>query len=255
MREMTSRGVVIFEDETRAANHLERLLAKVAPNMAVIAKLETVRDGVKYLQTNPEPELIFSDIQLADGLSFEIYKQVAIRCPIIFTTAYDHYAIEAFQTNGIDYLLKPIEEERLRQAIEKARHFSPGLALEKLLSMNNPADGKAYKSRFMVKVGDKIRSVPVEEILVFYSQEKSSFIRTSDSHTYCIDYALDQLEPMLDPKRYFRINRKYIISIDACTNILAWTNSRLRLKIDGIDDTDIIVARERVVEFKMWLDR
>jgi DNA-binding LytR/AlgR family response regulator len=246
---------IILEDETRAANHLERLLAKVAPAILVIAKLESVRDAVKYLQTNPEPELIFSDIQLADGLSFEIYKQVAVNCPIIFTTAYDHYAIEAFKTNGIDYLLKPVEEERLLKAIEKARHFSPGLVLEKLLAMNRPAGEKAYKSRFMVKVGDKIKSVQVEEILVFYSQEKASFIRTSHAHTYCIDYALDQLEPMLDPEKYFRINRKYIVSIDACTNILAWTNSRLRLKIDGIDDSDIIVARERVQEFKNWLDR
>jgi two-component system LytT family response regulator len=247
--------IIILEDETRAANHLQRMLAKVAPEMTILAKLESVRDGVKYLQTNPEPELIFSDIQLADGLSFEIYNQVSVKCPIIFTTAYDHYAIEAFKTSGIDYLLKPIEEERLRQAIEKAKHFSPGLALEKILSISNPNSGKAYKSRFMVKVGDKIRSVPVEEILAFYSQEKASYIRTNDAHTYCIDYALDQLEPMLDPEKYFRINRKYIVSIDACTNILAWTNSRLRLKIDGIDDSDIIVARERVVEFKNWLDR
>ena len=247
--------IIILEDETRAANHLERLLAKVAPTMTVLAKIESVRDGIKYLQNNPEPELIFSDIQLADGLSFEIFKQVTVRCPIIFTTAYDHYAIEAFKTNGIDYLLKPIEEERLKQAIEKAKHFSPGLVLEKLLSITNSTSEKAYKSRFMVKVGDKIKSVPVEEILVFYSQEKASFIRTSHAHTYCIDYALDQLEPMLDPEKYFRINRKYIVSIDACSNILAWTNSRLRLKIDGIDDSDIIVARERVAEFKSWLDR
>lgn len=247
--------VIILEDETRAANHLERLLLRVAPALQILAKLESVRDAVKYLQTNPEPELIFSDIQLADGLSFEVYKQVNVTCPIIFTTAYDHYAIEAFQTNGIDYLLKPIEEERLMKAIEKARHFSPGLVLEKLLAINKPTDEKTYKSRFMVKVGDKIKSVPVEEILVFYSQEKASFIRTTDNHTYCVDYALDQLEPMLDPEKYFRINRKYIVAIGACTNILAWTNSRLRLKIDGIDDSDIIVARERVQEFKLWLDR
>ena len=246
---------IILEDETRAANHLERLLSNVAPEIQVIAKLESVRDGVKYLRNNPEPDLIFSDIQLADGLSFDIYSQVAVRCPIIFTTAYDHYAIEAFKTNGIDYLLKPIEEERLGQAIEKAKHFSPGLVLEKILAIQNPGSGKTFKSRFMVKVGDKIKSIPVEEILVFYSQEKASFIRTADGHNYCIDYALDQLEPMLDPEKYFRINRKYLVSIEACTNILAWTNSRLRLKIDGIDDNDIIVARERVGEFKMWLDK
>jgi DNA-binding LytR/AlgR family response regulator len=180
---------------------------------------------------------------------------VNVKCPIIFTTAYDHYAIEAFQANGIDYLLKPIEEERLLKAIEKVRHFLPGLVWKKLLAINSSISEKAYKSRFMVKVGDKIRSIAVEEILVFYSQEKASFIRTTDAHTYCIDYALDQLEPMLDPEKYFRINRKYIVSIDACTNILAWTNSRLRLKIEGLDDPDIIVARERVQEFKSWLDR
>ena len=247
--------VIIFEDETRATNHLERLLAQVAPTLVIVAKLESVRDGVRYLQTNSEPDLIFSDIQLADGLSFEIYNQVAVRCPIIFTTAYDHYAIEAFRTNGIDYLLKPIESERLLQSIEKVKLFSPGLVLEKLLAMNKPAGEKAFKSRFMVKVGDKIKTVPTDDILVFFSQEKATFIRTSDNHSYCIDYALDQLEPMLDPEKYFRINRKYLVSIEACTNILAWTNSRLRLKIDGIDDSEIIVARERVQEFKSWLDR
>jgi len=247
--------VIILEDETRAANHLERLLAKVAPDMTVVSRLESIRDGIKFLQSNDEPDLIFSDIQLADGLSFEVYNQVAVRCPIIFTTAYDHYAVEAFKTNGIDYLLKPIEEERLRQAIEKAVHFSPGLLLEKILSITNITSDKTFKSRFMVKIGDKIKSIPVEEILVFYIQEKSSFIHTNDKRTYCIDYTLDQLEPMLNPETYFRINRKYIVSINACSNILAWTNSRLRLKIDGIDDSEIIVARERVQDFKNWLDR
>lgn len=247
--------VIILEDENRAANHLERLLARVAHELVVLAKLESVRDGLEYLQNNPEPDLIFSDIQLADGLSFGLFSQVSVKCPIIFTTAYDQYAIEAFKTNGIDYLLKPIEEERLRQSIEKAKHFSPGLVLEKILAIQNHGSGNPFKSRFMVKVGDKIKSIPVEEILVFYSSEKASFIRTTDGHHYCIDYALDQLEPILDPEKFFRINRKYIVSIDACTNILAWTNSRLRLKIDGIDDNDIIVARERVGEFKMWLDK
>ncbi|MCX6219739.1 MAG: LytTR family DNA-binding domain-containing protein [Bacteroidia bacterium] len=247
--------VIILEDEPRAANHLERLLAKVAPNMIVIAKLDSVRDGLKYLRTNPEPDLLFSDIQLADGLSFEIFDQFDVRCPIIFTTAYDHYAIDAFKTSGIDYLLKPIEEERLSKAIEKARQFSPGLILEKMIRMNNPSYGKSYKSRFMVKVGDKIKSIPVEEILAFFSQEKGTYLLTSDKHNYNIEYTLDQIEQMLDPEIHFRINRKYIVSIQTCTNILAWTNSRLRLKIEGIDDPDIFVARERVQEFKNWLNR
>ena len=247
--------VIILEDESRAASYLERLLAKVAPEMVIAANIESVRNGIKYLKDNPMPDLIISDIQLADGLSFEIYNQVNVTCPIIFTTAYDHYAIEAFKTSGIDYLLKPIEEERLKQAIEKVKHFSPGFLVEKILSITNPASEKNYKWRFMVKVGDKIKSIPMEEVLIFYSQEKATYIYTTDKRTYTIDYTLDQLEPLVNPAVFFRINRKYIVSIDACTNILAWTNSRLRLKIEGIADQDIIIARERVQDFKNWLDK
>ena len=175
--------------------------------------------------------------------------------PIIFTTAYDHYAIEAFKTNGIDYLMKPVEEDRLKKAIEKTKMFSQSFAIEKLLSITSSSIGKTYKSRFMIKVGDKIRSVPIEDILAFYSLEKASYIHTSTNRDYCIDYSIDQLESLLDPGICFRISRKYIVSIKACTNILAWTNSRLRLKIEGINDDDIIVARERVQDFKDWLDR
>ena len=249
-------NVIILEDEARAANHLARLIAKTAPDMKIVARLESVRDALKFLRENSNIDLIFSDIQLADGLSFELFRQVSVKCPIIFTTAYDHYAIEAFKTNGIDYLLKPIEEERLQKAIEKVKQFTPALALEKFLALANATStNKSYKSRFMVKVGDKIKSIPIEEILAFYSLEKATYIHTTANRNYCIDYALDQLEEILDPALCFKINRKYIVSIRACTNILAWTNSRLRLKIEGIDDQDIIVARERVQDFKNWLDR
>jgi DNA-binding LytR/AlgR family response regulator len=247
--------VIILEDETRAANYIERLIQKVAPEMKVVAKIETVRDAVPFLKSHSDIELIFSDVQLADGLSFEIFGQVQVKCPIIFTTAYDHYAIEAFKTNGIDYLLKPVEEGRLQQAIVKVKQFSPSLALEKLLSITNAGATKTYKSRFMIKVGDKIKSIPIEEILAFYSLEKATYLHTTSNRDYCIDYSVDQLESLLDPGACFRINRKYIVSIKACTNILAWTNSRLRLKIEGIADDDIIVARERVQDFKEWLDR
>jgi DNA-binding LytR/AlgR family response regulator len=247
--------IIILEDEAHAANHLERLITKIAPDMKIVARLESVRDAVSFLNDHTDIDLIFSDIQLADGLSFELFRQVPVKCPIIFTTAYDHYAIEAFKTNGIDYLLKPIAEERLLQAIGKVKQFTPALALEKILALANSSTNRIYKSRFMVKVGDKIKSIPIDEILAFYSLEKSTFIHTTASRTYCIDYALDQLEALLDPNICFKINRRYIVSIKACTNILAWTNSRLRLKIEGIDDQDIIVARERVQDFKNWLDR
>ena len=247
--------VLIIEDEARAASHLERLLNKVAPEMEVVARLESVRDAVAFLSGKPDLGLIFSDIQLADGLSFEIYQQVKVNCPIIFTTAWGHYAIEAFNTNGIDYLLKPIEEERLLQAIEKARQFSPGPFLEKILTMSAAKLTQSYKSRFLVKVGDKIKSIPVEEITAFYSLEKASYLFTHTKRSYAIDFALDQLETMLNPNHYFRINRRFLVSLDACSTITAWSNSRLKLKIDGLEDQEIIVARERVQEFKEWLDQ
>ena len=246
--------VLIIEDEARAASHLERLLTKVAPEMEVVARLESVRDAVAFLSGKPDLNLIFSDIQLADGLSFEIYQQVKINCPIIFTTAWDHYAIEAFNTNGIDYLLKPIEEERLLKSIEKARQFSPGPLLEKILAMSAAKPTHTYKSRFLVKVGDKIKSIPVEEITAFYSLEKATYLFTREKRSYDIDFALDHLETTLNPERYFRINRKFMVSLEACSNITAWSNSRLKLRIDGLEDQEIIVARERVQEFKEWLD-
>lgn len=247
-------NILIIEDEARAANHLERLLNKIAPEMEVVARLESVRDATGFLMENPTPDLIFSDIQLADGLSFEIYQQVKVSCPIIFTTAWDHYAIEAFNTNGIDYLLKPIEEVRLRKAIEKARQFAPGHLLEKILALSAVKPIQNYKSRFLVKVGEKIKPIPVEEIIAFYSLEKATYLYTHNKQSYAIDFALDQLEALVSPERYFRVNRKFMVSFEACSNITAWSNSRLRLRIDGLEDQEIVVARERVQDFKQWLD-
>ena len=246
-------NILILEDENRAANHLQRLIAAAAPEMTVISVFETVRDSVEYLQTTPDISLIFSDVQLADGLSFEIFKQVEVPCPIIFTTAYDTYAIEAFNTNGIDYLLKPIEEERLKQAIQKARKLSSQMDLHKLVNLMVPQ--KRTKSRFMVKVGEKIKSIMIEDILLFYSFQKATYLHTTSNRDYIIDYSLDELHLLLDEGRYFKINRKYIVSLEACNHIYAWSNSRLKLDSEGIDDSHIVVAREKVQEFKQWLDR
>jgi len=245
--------VLILEDENRAVNHLKRLIQLVAPDMEVVKVYDTVRESVKYLEQAPSVELIFSDVQLADGISFEIFSKVTVKCPIIFTTAYDTYAIEAFNTNGIDYLLKPIEEERLRKAIEKARQYTTRIDLESLLSMKI-GSSKQAKSRFMVKVGEKIRTITVQEILVFYSFEKTTYLHTNTHRDYIIEYSLEELETLLDQERFFKINRKYIVSIEACSQIIAWSNSRLKIDIEGIDDQKIVVARERVREFKTWLD-
>jgi two-component system, LytTR family, response regulator len=245
---------IIFEDENRAVSHLKRMIQRVAPEIAVSAVFETVREAVEYLEQEVPVELIFSDVQLADGISFEIFSKVNIDCPIIFTTAYDTYAIEAFNSNGIDYLLKPIEEERLRKAIEKARHFTSNMGLESMLNLKTGPGSRPAKSRFMVKVGEKIRTIMVEDILAFYSFEKTTYLHTSAHRDYIIDYSLEELESMLDGSRFFKINRKYIVSIDACAQIIAWSNNRLKIDIEGINDHKIVVARERVREFKNWLD-
>jgi DNA-binding LytR/AlgR family response regulator len=247
--------VLILEDENRAAHHLQRLLQEVAPDMQVLAVKETVREAVAYLQSNPPLSLIFSDVQLADGLCFEVYNQVEVNCPIIFTTAYDTYAIEAFNTNGIDYLLKPIEEDRLKQAIQKVRQFSARIDLAALLKLTDLMPKKPAKTRFMVKVGEKIRSIAVEEIKLFYSFEKATFLHTHTDREYIIDYSLDELQHLLDENLFFRINRKYMVSLAACSHIYAWSNSRLKLDIEGLDDSRIVVAREKVQDFKQWLDR
>lgn len=246
--------VIILEDENRAVNHLLRMIHQVAPEMELVGVFDTVREAVGFLEKEPALDLIFSDVQLADGISFEIFSKIKVRCPIIFTTAYDTYAIEAFNTNGIDYLLKPIEEGRLRKAIEKARLLTTRIDLESLLNLNIGADRKQPKSRFMVRVGEKIRTIMVEEILAFYSFEKTTYLHTNTHRNYIVDYSLDELEGMLDQNRFFKINRKYIVSIDACSRIIAWSNNRLKIDIEGIDDQKIVVARERVRDFKTWLD-
>ncbi|MDA3893053.1 MAG: LytTR family DNA-binding domain-containing protein [Salinivirgaceae bacterium] len=246
-------NVLIIEDEARAANHLERLIKLVAPEMNIVKKFETVRDAVKYLSVN-SPSLIFSDVQLADGISFEIFEQVKVSCPIIFTTAFDQYAIEAFKTNGVDYLLKPIEEERLRQAIQKVKQLSVTPNIEQLIKQALSKQPEKTKSRFLVKAGDRMKSISIEDIKAFYSFDKATYILNATNRSYAIDYSLDDLEELIDANLFFKVNRKAIVSIEACQNILAWSNSRLKLTIDGMDEP-VIVAREKVKEFKNWLDR
>ncbi len=247
-------NIVILEDEKRAANRLKQLLKKMAPEMKVVGVLESVRDALKFFKSTNDVSLVFADIQLADGLSFEIFEKQKLACPIIFTTAYDQYAIEAFKTNGIDYLLKPIEEARLQQALDKLKAIQQPVALEQITSLMSNLNRPTFKNRFMIKVGDKIKSIEANKILAFYSMEKASFLFTEDQRSYVIDYSLDQVEQLINPEMFFKISRKFIVSHQACTDVLAWTNSRLRLKISGLDE-EIIVARERVADFKNWLDQ
>jgi DNA-binding LytR/AlgR family response regulator len=214
---------------------------------------------VKWITDNPSPDLVFMDIQLADGLSFEIFEKVEIKVPVIFTTAYNEYALKAFKVNSIDYILKPLDKDEVAAAFKKYENLtgqapsrdkvieSIGAAMQMLT--------KRYKERFVLKVGEHLRSVEVNDILYFNSLEKTTFAVANDGRKHILDFTLDQLEALLDPSRFFRINRKYIVSVDSIRDMISHTNSRLKLLLKSSDDDDIIVARERVQEFKDWLDK
>jgi DNA-binding LytR/AlgR family response regulator len=253
-------NILLIEDEPLAAQRLEKLVKTVIPNASILAKLDTVKNSVHWLQSNPPPDLIFMDIQLADGISFSVFEQTEVRVPVIFTTAYDEYALRAFKVNSIDYLLKPIDVEDLRAAIKKydsltyTRTIAPDKMMESF-SLAMQMLSKKYKARFVIKVGEHLKSVEVSEILFFYSLEKTTFAQTRDGRKHILDFTLDQLQELLDPQKNFRINRKYIVSIDAIQDMISYTNSRLKLILKSNDDQDVVVARERVQEFKVWLDR
>ena len=247
--------ILIIEDENRAANRLEKLIGLIDTTFKVIDKIDTVRDSIVFLKTH-QVDLILSDIQLADGISFDIFQNVEINCPIIFTTAYDQYAISAFETKGIDYILKPIEKDRLAQAIDKFKTLkqSQNIDINALMAlMNQPK--KTYKKRFMIKVGEKIKSVPTEDITAFYSMQKGTYLLTTSGRNYDLDYTLEEINQLLDPDTFFKINRKIIVAFSGIENIISHTNSRLKLVIPQLELDEIIVAREKVNDFKNWLDR
>jgi len=248
---------IIIEDENRAVSRLKRLIAAVSSDIEVIEVFESVRDTEDYMSKHTWPDVIFSDIQLADGLSFDFFEQQAPKCPVIFTTAYDQYAIKAFKTNGIDYLLKPIEESELKKAIDKLRAMSQQPVLSDLMALAAQLNTgvQEYRSRFMVKVGSKLKSVVVEEISAIYSENKGTYLLTYDGRSHLVDHSMDAVQGMMDPNSFFRINRRYLVCADGVEDIVMWSNSRLKLQINGSSDDDIVVARERTKEFKEWMDR
>lgn len=248
--------ILIIEDEKPAANRLIRLLQEYFPEDQLIGNLDTISSAIRWLSENPSPDLLFCDIQLADGLSFEIFKKVKVKAPVIFTTAYDQYAIQAFQVNAIDYLLKPIDPKDLERAIEKfkSRKIQPNLDLELIKSLLQLQE-KSFKSRFLVRFGEKIQSIPVEEIAFFFSEERVTFLQTEAGKKFVLDSTLEQIENQVDPEVFFRINRKYLCRIESVEEVFSYSNSRLKVKLHHCPDKDILISREKVAEFKAWLDR
>ncbi len=249
--------VVIIEDEKLAAERLQELILKCEPQALILGVKDSVKKSVEWFNTNPSPDLVFMDIQLADGLSFEIFEKTIVSCPVIFTTAFDEYAIRAFKVNSIDYLLKPIDLNELKAAIEKFRktHIAGQIKSSDVFDKVLNALTNNYKQRFVIKVGEHIRSVSTDQIHYFFSLEKATFLHTSDNHNYVIDYSLEQVESLVDPEKFFRVNRKYIIAFGSVKDIITYSNSRLKLELEHSDDQDVIVAREKVSNFKQWLDK
>jgi DNA-binding LytR/AlgR family response regulator len=251
--------ILLIEDEKPAAEWLRQLILKFNPDISIMAVCDSVNSAVEWFQQNPAPDLAFMDIQLADGLSFEIFERTKVGCPVIFTTAYEEYAIKAFKVNSVDYLLKPISFDELVNAFQKFGNqtkrvsSAPEITLE-LLSKVKEMLHKQYKTRFVIKVGEHLKSIPVEDILFFYSLEKASFLCTSEFKSYLVDYSLDHISEMVDEHRFFRINRKYILSNNSISDIVFYSNSRLKIKLKKPDEEGIIVSRDKVAAFKEWLD-
>lgn len=249
-------NVIIIEDEKPAARLLQRRLQKL--NVPADTMLHSVEEAIQWFEHNEHPELIFLDIQLSDGLSFEIFDAVPINSAVIFTTAYDEYALRAFKLNSIDYLLKPIDEDELETAVNKYRNYRPkqqnlSVDFEQIKNMLvNPLE-KSYKKRFTIKMGQHLKMVSVNDAECFFSENKGTYIHTKDNRDYLLEYTLEQLEGELDPEKFYRVSRKYIVSINAIKDIVVYTNSRLKIILPTYNEDEVIVSRERVNSFREWL--
>ncbi len=240
--------VFIAEDEKPAMDRLEKMLKEIDPSVTVIGRAAGVQEAVRWFKTHSHPDLAFFDIQLSDGSSFEIFNETQLRTPVIFTTAFDDYAVKAFKVNSVDYLLKPVKQEELAAAINKfkALHKAP------VITQATPATPKKTV-RFMVKFGQVIKTVEADQCAYFFSEDKNSWLRTGNNESYALDYSLDEIEKILDPEMYFRINRKMIVSIGAIEKMMVWTKGRVKLSLKPAFEEETIVSSERSAAFKAWL--
>ena len=248
--------IIIIEDEKPAARLLQRKLEKL--NLEVGVMLHSVEESIDWFSKNEHPDLIFLDIQLSDGLSFEIFEKVEIKSAIIFTTAYDEYALRAFKLNSIDYLLKPIDEDDLEIAIAKFKERFPKkeklqIDFEEIKKMlSNPFE-KNYKKRFTVKIGQHLKVISTDEIECFFSENKGTYIHTFDNRNYLVETTLEVLEQELDPSDFYRVSRKFIIPMKAIKEIVLYSNSRLKVILPSYNHDEVVVSREKVSDFKNWI--
>jgi DNA-binding LytR/AlgR family response regulator len=250
--------VLILEDETLAAERIQNLLQEIDRQIAVVGHLKSIEAAVTWLTDHPHPDLILSDIRLLDGLCFEIFEQVTVNVPVIFTTAYDQYAIKAFEVNSIDYLLKPVHVEKLKNALEKVNRLTSTAATpvayhELLKLLQSPR--QEYKTRFMVRLGSRIIAVPVEKVAYFFSENKLTFLITTDQKRYPLDQPLDELIEVLDPKLFFRANRQFIVTFPSIAEIHPYFKGRMKLQLSPAAAEEVVISAERTPEFKKWIDQ
>jgi DNA-binding LytR/AlgR family response regulator len=247
---------LIIEDEEPAAARLEKLLTEADAEIEIVEKLDSVESAVKWLSQNAHPQLLMLDIQLADGLSFDIFRKIKIESFVIFTTAFDEYAIKAFELNSIDYLLKPVDKQKLSAALLKFRKLQnnkPSIDMTELIQVIESRKSN-YKKRFSISIADRIKSVETTDIACFYSLEKNTFLCTFDGQHFPIDFSLDRLESLLDPEFFFRISRQYFVQYKAISKIRILSKSRIELEITSIDGR-IAVSSAKTHQFREWIDK
>lgn len=264
--------VLLLEDEYPAAERLQRLLLQAAPEAQVLAVLDSVTGAVQWLSTNPAPDLILSDVQLADGLSLDVFDQLIVRSPVIFTTAYDAYAIRAFKANSVDYLLKPVKLTELQAALTKLREWRTAPSeitaaptptatdegetarrLERLLDAL-PRPDRQYKTRFLVRSGEQLLPLAVSQVAWFQSRHETTTLATTDNRRFVVDYTLEQLESLLDPTLFFRINRQFIAQLPAVQRLHPHFNGKLLLELQPTPSEEVLVSREKAAAVKSWLE-
>lgn len=246
---------LIIEDEEYAARRLANMIRECDPAIQIVNTFASVKESVEWLSNNVQPELIFLDIQLEDDLSFAIFEQVQVRSKIIFTTAFDEYAIKAFKLNSIDYLLKPINKEELCRAIDKFRSWSaestPVIDAVMLRGLLNPQP--VYRERFMVTVGDKLKPINVSDIAYFFSTAGITFVVMHSKVQYSLDFSLDNLKEIVDPRDFFRVNRQFLVGLKSIEKVVVYPKSRLKLVLNPPTDDDLFVSIDKAPEFKQWL--
>jgi DNA-binding LytR/AlgR family response regulator len=247
--------LLIIEDEPASAQRLKKLVEEIDPEIIVLEILDSITSTIEWFQAHTEPDLILADIQLADGLSFEIFKEISISCPVIFTTAFDQYAIQAFKVHSIDYLLKPIKKAELAEALRKFNKIRPLLRQVDLALLNSIAGqtAKEYLKRIIVRMNQQIRVLDLKDLAYFYIEEKIVFAMTFAKSRHSMDLSLDQLEKQLDPERFFRINRAFIVSLDSIESMYTYSKARVKIRLKPPCDLESITSTERSAPFREWL--